>query len=81
MYCFEKSFYDIVVSVWPPAVIRRTGNCAPLTPSLHLWCYAIKTGKVSENIQNFKSERHELLFHEHLQFSNTILHGSCTDCQ
>jgi len=31
----------------------------------------------------FKTERHELLFHEHLQFSNTIglPHGSCTDCQ
>jgi len=27
------------------------------------------------------SERHELLFHEHLQFSNTIRHGSCTDRQ
>jgi len=28
----------------------------------------------------FKSERHELLFHAHLHFSNTIWHGSCTDC-
>jgi len=25
----------------------------------------------------FKSERHELLFHEHLQLSNTIAHGFC----
>jgi len=29
-------------------------------------------GKISENKQIFKSERHELLFHEHLQFSKTI---------
>jgi len=50
-------------------------------PSLRLWCYSIKIGKFSENKQIFKSERHELLFHEHLQFSSTILHGSCTDCQ
>jgi len=69
---------------WPPAVIRRPGNCTPLLPSLRLCCYAIKIiGKFSENKQIFKSERHELLFHEHLQFSNTIglPHGSCTDCQ
>jgi len=32
MYCFEKSAYDIVVSVWPPAVIRPSGNCAPCPP-------------------------------------------------
>ena len=38
--------------------------------------YAIKIGNFSENKQIFKSERHE-----HLQFLNTIWHGSCTDCQ
>ena len=50
-------------------------------PSLRLWRYSIKIGKFLENKHIFKSERHELLFHEHLQFSSTILHGSCTDCQ
>jgi len=81
MYCFEKSACDIVVTFRSPAVIRRPRNCAPCTPSLRLWCYSIKIGKFSENKQIFKSERHELLFHEHLQFSRTIRHGSCTDCQ
>jgi len=57
------------------------GNCTPLPPSLRLWFYARKIGKFFENKQIFKSERHELLFHEHLQFSNTIRHRSCTDCQ
>ena len=83
MYCFEKSAYDTVVTFWPLAVIWRPGNCAPLPPSLRLWCYAMKIGKFSENKQILKFERHELLFHEHLQFSNTtgLPHGSCTDCQ
>jgi len=58
------------------------GQLFPLAPpSLYPgWC-AIKIGNFSENEQIFKSERHELLFQEHLQFSNTIRHGSCTDCQ
>jgi len=54
-----------------PAVIRRPGNSAPVplvTPLV--LCKTI--GKISENKQIFKSERHELLFHEHLQFSKTI---------
>jgi len=29
MYCFEKSVYDIVVTFWLPAVIRRPGVVAP----------------------------------------------------
>ena len=41
----------------------------------------MKIGKISENKQIFKSERHVLLFHAHLQFSNTIRHGSCLDRQ
>jgi len=58
------------------------GEFCPLaSPSLRLWGYSIKIGKFSENKPIFKSERHELLFHEHLQFSNTIWHGSCTYCQ
>jgi len=51
MYCFAKSAYDIVVTFWPPAVIRRPGNCVPLPSSLHFWCYAIKIGKITENKQ------------------------------
>jgi len=53
----------------------------PPAPSLCPSCYAIKIGKFSEHKQIFRSECHELLFHEHLQFSNTIQHGSCTVCQ
>ena len=68
MYCIEESAYDIVVTF-----------CSPL-PSLCPWWCAMKIRKFSENKQIFKSERHELLFHEHLQFSNTLRHGSCTDC-
>ena len=49
MYRFEKSAYDIVVTFWLPAVIRRPGNFAPLPPSLRLWCYSIKLGKFSQN--------------------------------
>ena len=48
----------------------------PCPPSLRLWCYAMKIKTFSENKQIIKSERHE-----HLQFSNTISHGSCADCQ
>jgi len=81
MYCFEKSAYDIAVTFWPPAVIRRPRNYSHLSPSLRLWCYPRKIEKFSKNKQIFKSERHELLFHEHLRFSNTIRHGYCTDCR
>jgi len=44
------------------------------------WC-AMEIGNVSENKQIFKSERHELLLHAHLQFLTTIWHGLCTDWQ
>ena len=60
----------------PSAVIWRPGNCALLPPSLRLRCYAMKIGRFFESKQIFKSERHE-----HLQVSNTIRHGSCTDWQ
>jgi len=40
-----------------------------------------KNWKCSENKQIFISKCHELLFHKHLQFSNTIRHGFCTDCK
>ena len=55
------------------------GLCPPPPLSLRLWCYAITIGNFSQNKQIFKSESHELLFHAHLQFSNTKRHGSCTD--
>ena len=76
---FWKSAYGIV-SFGPPQWFGVRG-IFPLPHSLRLWCYAIKIGKCSENKQIFISERHELLFHKHLQFLNTILHGCCTDCQ
>jgi len=77
MCCFEKSAYVIVSTFWPPpAVIWRPGNCASMPPSLRLRCYAIKIGKFTESKPIFKSKRHE-----HLQFSNTIRHGSCTEWQ
>ena len=65
---------------WPPQWFGVWG-IFPLSYSLRLWCYAIKIGKCSENKQIFISKRHELLFHKHLQFSNTTRHGFCTDCQ
>jgi len=52
LYCFEKSAYDIVVSMWPPQWFGARGI---VLPSLRLWCYAIKIGKFSENKQSFKS--------------------------
>ena len=64
--------------------VRKSDACAQKTHRTHAVCiqlYSTKIGKFSENKQIFKSERHELPFHEHLQFSNTIRHGSCTDCQ
>ena len=68
----------------PPRSDSAPKKLCPPDLSLRLWCYAIKIGKFSENKQIFKSERYQLLFHEHLQFSNTILglpHRACTDCQ
>jgi len=77
---FWKSAYGIVVSFAPPQWFGVRGIFL-LLPSLRLWCYAIKIGKCSENKQIFISKCHELLFHKHLQFSNTIRHGFCTDYQ
>jgi len=74
MYCFEKRAHDIVGTFWPPAVIRRPRNCAHLPPSS--LALRNENRKNSENKQIFNSESHE-----HLQFSKTIRHGSCTDCQ
>jgi len=72
---FWKSAHDIAGTFWPPQWFGAEESC-PLAPSLRLWCHAMKIGKFSESKQIFKSERHE-----HLQFSKTIRHGSCTDCQ
>jgi len=74
----------LMIFLWlfgTPQWFRAQGIVSPCTLSLRLWCYAMKTRNFSENKQIFKSERHELLFHEYLQFSNTIPHGSCTGCQ
>ena len=70
--------------LFAPRSDSASAKLCPLDLSLCLWCYAINIGKFSENKQIFKSERHQLLFHEHLQFSNTILglpHRACTDWQ
>jgi len=64
-----------------PSSDSAPAKLCPLHPSLRLWCYSIKIGICSENKLIFMSRRHELLLHEHLQFSNAILHGSCTDCK
>ena len=39
-----------------------------------------ENGKFAENKKTFKSKPHVLLLHAHLQFSNIIRYGSCTDC-
>jgi len=44
-----KSACDIVVTFWPPTVIRGKRNCASFPPWLRFWCYAIKIGRLSEN--------------------------------
>jgi len=77
----EKVLMTLLWLFGPRSDSAQEEYCALLPPSLRLWCYVIKMGQFSENKQIFKSERHELLFHEHLQFSNTIRHGSCIDCQ
>ena len=79
MYCFKKCLWHCC-GFWPPQWFGVRG-IYPLPHSLRLWCYAIKIEKCSENKQIFISKRHELLFHKHLQFSNTIRHGFCKDCQ
>ena len=71
----NKSAHDIAAIFGPPQWLGARG-IVPLAPSLRLWCYAKNIGKFSESKQIFKSERHE-----NLQFSKTIRHGSCTDCQ
>jgi len=67
MYCFEKVLMALLW-VLAPCSDTASGEYSPLPHSLRLWCCAIKIGKCSENKQIFISERHELLFHEHLQF-------------
>jgi len=55
-----------------PQWFGARGIAPPLLLSLRLWCYSTKIRKFSENKQIFKSKRHELIFREHLQFSNAI---------
>jgi len=80
-YCFEKSVCDIVVTLWPPQWFGAHGIVPPF-PLDYVSGVMQKFGKFSENKRMFKSDGHELLFHEHLQFSNR--NGYCmdlTDCQ
>ena len=76
--------------MFEPKVCRKQMYCLETKCSWHCWnfipprsdsspgelCYAMKIGEFSKSKQSFKSERHK-----HLQFSKTIRHGSCTDCQ
>jgi len=71
----QKSAHDIAGTFWPPAVIRRRGVVPPC-PFVTSLVLCNENRKISENGQIFKSARHE-----HLQFSKTIRHGSCTDWQ
>jgi len=69
-----KKVLMTLLGLFSPHSDSVLGELRPLAPSLCLWCHAMKIGKFSESKQIFKSERHELLFREHLQFSNTISH-------
>jgi len=71
-----KKVLMTLLGLFAPRSDSVPGELCPLAPSLHLWCFAMKIGKFSESKQIFNSERHE-----HLQFSKTIRHGSCTECQ
>jgi len=71
---WRKVLMTLLGLVGPPRWFRAL-ELFPLSPSLCLWYYAKKIGKFSESKQIFKSERHE-----HVQFSKTTRHGSCTDC-
>ena len=68
----KKVFMTLLWVFGLPEWFGVRGIIPPCTPSLRLWCYAITTGKFSVNKKIFKSERHELHLHEHLQFSNAI---------
>jgi len=76
MYCCVKRCLWYCWDSLTPRSDPAPGELCPLLPSLRLWCYAIKIGKFSESKQIFKAKRHE-----HLQFSKTIRHGSCTCSQ
>ena len=56
------------------------GELCPLAPLVTSLVLCNKNRKLFRKETNF---RHELRFHEHLQFSNTIglPHGFCTDCE
>ena len=52
MYCIEESAYDIVVTFWSPAVIRRQAKCAPLPPLVTSLVLPILANLVMEDIEN-----------------------------
>ena len=76
-----KNVLMTLLGIFSPHSDSVLGELCPLAPSLRLRCHAMKIWKFSESKQIVKSERHELLFHEHLQFSSTIRHRSCTNCR
>jgi len=74
-YYIQESVCDIVVTFCLQQWFGARRIVRPCLPSLRPWLSATNIGKFSKNEQFFKSELHELLFHEHPQFSNTMRHG------
>jgi len=71
MYRVEESAY-VIVTFWP---LQWFGGIVPPCPLFSPLVMCKKIWKCTEKKQIFKSEPNGLLFHEHLQFSNTIRHG------
>ena len=67
--------------LFAPRSDSASGELCPLATLVTSLVLCNINRKIFENKQIFKSERHELVFHEHLQFSNTtgLPRGSCTD--
>ena len=51
MYCFEKKCFWHCCDFLAPHSDSDPVELGPLSPSWHLWCYATKIGKMSENKQ------------------------------
>jgi len=72
----KKSAHDIVGIFWAPRSDSVPGELCPLAPLVTSLVLCNENRKIFRKLTIIKSERHE-----HLQFSKTIRHGSCTDCQ
>jgi len=72
----KKSAHDIVGIFWAPRSDSVPGELCPLAPLVTSLVLCNENPKIFRKLTIIKSERHE-----HLQFSKTIRHGSCTDCQ